>query len=74
MKLKFEITLDVDKNKFSCEVKKIHKKEEATKEINVNSVADQINAMFDYLSREYPKKFLKDNSKEITPEEDGKLN
>lgn len=73
MKLKFEIILDVEKNKFSCDVKKVSSKEEATKILNINNVADQINAMFDYLSKEYPKKFLKDNKAAKTKKEE-KLN
>lgn len=73
MKLKFEVILDVDTNKFSCNAKKIHTEEEATKGININSIADQINQMFDYLAREYPKKFIKDN-KVISKKDKEKLN
>lgn len=74
MKLKFEIVLDVENNKFSCEAKKIHTKEEATNTINLNAVSDQIKSMFDYLAREYPKKFLKDNKVYQDAKKDEKLN
>lgn len=73
MKLKFEVILDIDTNKFFCNAKKIHTPEESTKNLNINSVANQINAMFDYLAREYPKKFINDN-KNNTNSKKEKLN
>lgn len=73
MKLKFEVVLDVETNKFSCNAKKIHTEQEATKTININNIADQINSMFDYLAREYPKKFIKDNQA-IVDKKNEKLN